>query len=105
MYNKWDACQQEGIGNCQGCEPSLGVSSIGILVLNEIDSIPGNGGGVVDTDGLLRVNLESGLLELLQDPVEGHGSIGSGEDVLVHEHTPDEMPGIYDWTSKSVQFN
>ena len=37
------------------------------------------------------LNLEPGCLDLVDDPADGAGGIGTGEDVFVHEETPDEV--------------
>jgi hypothetical protein len=42
----------------------------------------------VNTENVDVGDLESDTLETADDPVEGAGSVGSGEDVLVHEETP-----------------
>lgn len=43
------------------------------------------GSGVVDTDGVNTLDLESGGLESVDDEPEGSAGVGAGEDVLVHE--------------------
>lgn len=45
----------------------------------------------MDTNGIDVLNLKSGTLQLVDDPSQRSGGIGTREDVLVHEETPDEV--------------
>ena len=45
----------------------------------------------MDTEDVDVLHLEAGLLDLVDDPPERAGGVGAGEDVLVHEESPDEV--------------
>lgn len=47
--------------------------------------------GVVHTDSVDSLDLKTGTLQAVDDEVERRGSVGTGEDVLVHEQAPDEV--------------
>ena len=44
--------------------------------------------GVVHAEDVDALHLEAGGLDLVDDPAEGAGGVGAGEDVLVHEQAP-----------------
>jgi hypothetical protein len=79
--------------------PDTVLCNDGVLVGNPVEVPPVNGGGIVDTEDIDRLDLKVGRLELEQsayiqiplhgthladDPSEGKGGVGSREDVLVH---------------------
>lgn len=42
-------------------------------------------------NGVNALDLEAGALELVDNPAKRGGRVGAGEDVLVHEQTPDQI--------------
>lgn len=62
-----------------------------VLVRQPVLVPPVNSRAVVNAKNVDRLDLESGTLKLVDDPAEIEGRVGSGEDVLVHEDTPDEV--------------
>jgi hypothetical protein len=79
-------------------EPALSVLSLDLVLVTHPVPVPApEGGRVVDTDGVDGLDLEAGALELVDDETERGGSISTGENVLVHEQTPNEvlvLPGL-----------
>ena len=47
--------------------------------------------GVVNAKDVDALDFEAGGLDLVDDPAKRAGSVGSREDVFVHEETPDEI--------------
>jgi hypothetical protein len=45
----------------------------------------------VNANGVNTLDLESSALKLIYDETDGGGSIGTREDILVHEQTPDQI--------------
>jgi len=45
----------------------------------------------VNTDGVDALDLKASTLELVDDEAKRSGSVSTGEDVLVHEQTPDKV--------------
>ncbi len=62
-----------------------------VLVADPVLVPAPEGGRVVDAEDVDVLDLEAGGLELIDDPAERAGGVGAGEDVLVHEETPDEV--------------
>lgn len=52
---------------------------------------PVDGGRVVDTKNITRLDFEACALELVDDPSEVERCVGSREDVFVHKDTPDQV--------------
>lgn len=50
-----------------------------------------NGGRIVDTKDVNVLDLETSSLNLRHDPAERAGGVSTGEDVFVHEETPNEI--------------
>lgn len=75
-----------------GAEPLFAVGGSDRLLVRHPVQVPAvDGGRVVDSNGVDILDLETSALELLDNPVQGHGSISTREDVLGHEETPDEI--------------
>lgn len=75
-----------------GAEPLFAIGGSDRLLVRHPVQVPAvDSGRVMDSDGVDVLDLETSALELLDDPVQGHGGISTGEDVLGHEETPDEV--------------
>ena len=73
-------------------EPALAVLGGNLLLVADPVAVPfPEGGGVVHTDGVNLLDLETSALKLVDDPAERCRSVGTREDVLVHEKTPCEI--------------
>lgn len=73
-------------------EPSLAVLGLNLVpVAHPVSVPPPQSGRVVNTDGVNALDLEASALERVDEPAEGGRGIGTGEDVFVHEQTPDEV--------------
>lgn len=73
-------------------EPSLAVLSLNLVLVTHPVPVPApEGGRVVDTDGINGLDLEAGTLKAVNHEAKRSRGIGTGEDVLVHEQTPDEV--------------
>lgn len=46
---------------------------------------------MLTSNGVDRLDFKSGALKGIDEPTERGGSVRAGEDVLVHEKTPDEI--------------
>lgn len=79
-------------------EPALSVLSLNLVLVAHPVSVPApEGGRVVDTDGVNTLDLEASALKTVDNEAKRGRGIGTGEDVLVHEQTPDEvliLPGL-----------
>lgn len=79
-------------------EPTLAVLGLDLVLVAHPVPVPApESGGVVDTDGVNSLDLESGTLKFVHDETKRGRGIGTGEDVLVHEQTPDKvlvLPGL-----------
>ena len=73
-------------------EPSDTVLGDDGLLVAEPVSVPSpQSGGVVDTDGIDRLALETGTLKVVNKETKWGRGISSWEDVSVHKETPDEV--------------
>ena len=73
-------------------EPSLSVLRLNFLTVAHPVTVPApDSGRVVNANGVNALNLETSTLELVDDKAKGSASVGTREDVLVHEETPDEI--------------
>lgn len=73
-------------------EPSFAVLGLNLVLVAHPVPVPApEGGRVVDTDGVNSLDLEAGTLKAVNDEAKRSRGIGTGEDVLVHEQTPDEV--------------
>lgn len=79
-------------------EPALSVLGLNLVLVTHPVSVPApEGGRVVDTDGVNTLDLETSALKTVDDEAKRGRSVSTGEDVLVHEETPDEvlvLPGL-----------
>ena len=79
-------------------EPSLAVLGLDLVTVAHPVAVPApESGGVVNTDGVDTLDLETSSLEAIHDEAKRGTGISTGEDVLVHEKTPDEvlvLPGL-----------
>lgn len=78
--------------------PSLAVFSLNLLAVADPVTVPApEGGGVVDTNGVDGLDFETSSLQTVDNKAQGGASVSTGEDVLVHEETPDQilvLPGL-----------
>merc|ERR1719329_1530187 len=51
-----------------------------------------DGAAVVRAEVVDALHLETRALHVVEHPIEWSARVRSGEDVLVHEHAPDEVP-------------
>lgn len=73
-------------------EPSLAVLGLNLLtVAHPVAVPPPEGSRVVNTDGVNVLDLKASALKLVDNPAQRSGSVGTREDVLVHEQTPGEI--------------
>lgn len=73
-------------------EPSLTILGLDLLGVGHPVAVPvPKGGGVVNTVGINVPDLETSALQATDEETKRSRSIGTGEDVLVHEKTPDEI--------------
>jgi len=73
-------------------EPALAVLGLDLLAVAHPVAVPApQSSTVVNTNGVNALNFETSTLELVDSPSEGSRSVSTGEDVLVHEKTPDEV--------------
>lgn len=73
-------------------EPSLAVLGLDLVAVTHPVPVPApESGRVVNTDGVNSLDLETGGLKAVHDKAKRGTGIGTGEDVLVHEQTPDEV--------------
>lgn len=73
-------------------EPASTVLGVDLVLVAEPVTVPPpEGGGVVDTDGVGHLDLETSTLEGVDDKAERSRGVGTGEDVFVHEQTPGEV--------------
>jgi len=79
-------------------EPALAVLGLDfVLVAHPVPVPTPESGRVVDTDGVNSLDLEAGTLKTVHNKAKRGTGIRTGEDVLVHEQTPDEvlvLPGL-----------
>lgn len=82
-------------------EPSRAVLGLHLLAIAHPVSVPSpEGGRVVYTDSVNALDLEPRSLQLVDKEAKRGGCIGAGEDVFVHEETPDEIL-ILPWLSQT----
>lgn len=73
-------------------EPSLAVLGLDLLtVAHPVTVPPPESGRVVNANGVNALDLKTGTLEFVDNEAKRSASVGTGEDVLVHEKTPDEI--------------
>lgn len=73
-------------------EPSLAVLGLNLLtVAHPVTVPPPESSRVVNANGINALDLKSGTLEFVDNEAKRSASVGTGEDVLVHEKTPDEV--------------
>lgn len=73
-------------------EPALAVLGLDLLAVAHPVAVPApESGTVVNTNGVNALDLETSTLELVDSPAKRSRSVSTGEDVLVHEKTPDEV--------------
>lgn len=73
-------------------EPSLSVLSLNFLTVAHPVTVPApEGSGVVNANGVNALDFETSSLESVDDEAKRSASVGTREDVLVHEETPDEI--------------
>ena len=73
-------------------EPALAVLSLDLLAVAHPVAVPApQSSTVVDTNGVDALDFETSTLELVDSPAKRSRSVSTGEDVLVHEKTPDEV--------------
>lgn len=78
--------------------PARAVLGLDLVLVADPVSVPSpESSRVVDANGVDSLDLEPGTLELVGKPAQWARGISTGEDVLVHEQTPDEvliLPGL-----------
>lgn len=62
-----------------------------VLVGDPVLVPPVDGGRVVNTENIGRLDLKARALELVDNPAEVEGRVRTGEHILVHENAPDEV--------------
>lgn len=73
-------------------EPALAVLGLDLVTVAHPVPVPApEGSRVVHTDGVDGLDLESGTLKTVHDETKRGTGISTGEDVLVHEKTPDKV--------------
>lgn len=72
--------------------PLLTVLRHNLFLVGSPVAVPSpQGSRVVDTNGINVDDFKTSALELVHDPSQGSRGIGTGENVLVHEQTPDQV--------------
>ena len=73
-------------------EPALAVLGLDLLAVAHPVAVPApQSSTVVNTNGVNALDFETSTLELVDSPAKRSRSVSTGEDVLVHEKTPDEI--------------
>ena len=73
-------------------EPSLAILGLDLVAVGHPVAVPPpQSSRVVHTDGVNALNFEAGSLELINKPAKRGRSVGTGEDIFVHEEAPDEI--------------
>ena len=73
-------------------EPSLAILGLNLLAVGHPVAVPApQSSRVVDTNGVNALNFKSSTFERVDDETKRSRSVSTGEDVLVHEKTPDEI--------------
>lgn len=73
-------------------EPLLSVLGLDLLTVAHPVTVPApEGSGVVDANGVNTLDLKTSPLEVVDNESERSASVGTREDVLIHEKTPDEI--------------
>lgn len=73
-------------------EPSAAVLGLNLLAVANPVSVPTpKSTRVVNTDSVETLDFETSALELVDGPAKRSTSVRAGEDVLVHEKTPDKV--------------
>lgn len=69
--------------------PPLAISFQDLLLVRDPVLVPTEDGStIVDAENIDVLDFKTGRLKLLDDPAERAGSIGTRENVFVHEKTP-----------------
>lgn len=86
------------IGNITHSVPAVAVLGLDLVGVAQPVAVPvPQGRRVVHTDGVDSLDLKTSSLETVDNEAQGSARVGAGEDVLVHEQTPDEilvLPGL-----------
>lgn len=73
-------------------EPSLAILLLNLVLVTHPVPVPApEGSRVVNTDGVDTLDFETSTLKAVDDESERSASVGTREDVLVHEQTPDQV--------------
>lgn len=73
-------------------EPSLAVLGLHLVLVGHPVSIPPpEGSRVVHADGVNVLDLKPSALQFVDEPAQRSGRVGTWEDVLVHEKTPNKV--------------
>ena len=73
-------------------EPALAVLGLDLVTVAHPVPVPApEGGRVMHTDGVDGLDLKAGTLEAVHNETERGTGVGTGEDILVHEQTPDQV--------------
>jgi hypothetical protein len=73
-------------------KPSLAVLGLDLLAVTHPVAVPApKSSRVVDTNGINTLDFKTSALQLIDDESKRSAGVSSGEDVLVHEQTPDEI--------------
>lgn len=72
--------------------PSLSILGDDLVLVADPVAIPSpQGSRVVNTDSVETLDFKTGTFQLIDDESERSASVGTREDVLVHEQTPDQI--------------
>lgn len=82
-------------------EPSLAILGNDLFAVGHPVTVPPpDCSGIVNTDGINRLDLKASAFELVDSPTKRCRRISSGKDVLVHEKTPDQIL-VLPWLSQT----
>lgn len=71
-------------------EPSGAVFGLNLLtVCHPVSVPPPESSAVVDSNGIDALNLKTSSFKLIDEPTKRGRGIGTGEDIFVHEKTPE----------------
>ena len=88
------AGRDRGIGKevLPDAEPASTILGVDLVLVAEPVAVPPpEGGGVVNTNSIDHLDLETSTLKSVDDEAQRSRSVGTGEDVFVHEQTPGEI--------------
>lgn len=84
-------------------EPSLAVLGLDLVLVGHPVAVPSpESGGVVNTNSINVLDLETSSLKLVDNPAKRSRSISTRENVLVHEQTPSQILVLPSLTDTSV---